>query len=124
MQLGEVHRDVAAVGMPDQGQVTAIGTWVLLLQFVDGELDVGNAAVVLHPAADIFHADLRHHRIVGIKVVLNAHDQVAARRKQIGEERILGKFDRVAVAEDRNRQLDHFGRPIPFRDRGQWRHRP
>jgi hypothetical protein len=83
--------------MPDQGEVMIVGVRVLFPELVDGEPDIGNGAVVLHAAADIFLAHFRHHRIVGFKIVLNAHDHVTGRSKRIGEERMLGILDRVAV---------------------------
>jgi hypothetical protein len=76
---------------------------------VDGELDVEDATVVLHAAADIFLADLGDHGIVGLEIVLDAHDQIAARGKDIGQERVLGVLHGVAMAQDRHRQVNHVG---------------
>jgi hypothetical protein len=55
--LGEIHRDIAAVGMPDHRQVVVIGFRINPLQFVDHEHDIGDAAVIVRAAADIFLAD-------------------------------------------------------------------
>ena len=100
--------------MTDQGQVTIVRVGVALLQFVDSEHDVENAAVVLHPAADKFLAHLRHHRIVGFEIVLDADDHIAAGSKDVGEKRVFGVLDGVAVAEDRDRQIDHLGDRFHF----------
>ena len=50
---------------------------------------------------------LGDHGIVGLQIMLDADDHVAACGEQVGEERILGVLDGVAVAQDRDRQFDH-----------------
>jgi hypothetical protein len=95
--------------MADQGQVVIIRVRVGLFHLVEGEHDVADAAVVLHPPPDIFLADLGHHRIVARKIVLDADDHVATRGEGVGEEGVLGALHRVAVTQDRNRQIDHLG---------------
>ena len=100
--------------MTDQGQPTIVCVGITLLQFIDGEHDVENAAVVLHAAADKFLAHLRHHRIVGFEIVLDADDHIAAGGKDVGEKRVFSVLDGVAVAEDRDRQIDHLGDRFHF----------
>ena len=77
-------------------------------------MDVGDAALHLRQTADIEFAGLGHHRRIGRQVMLRAERQVAARGKHVGEERILGVLDRVAVIEDRHRQRDHAGIGLHF----------
>ena len=85
-----------------------------LLHFLDGKMDVGHAALDLRQAADIEFADFGHHRRIGRQVMLRADRQVTAHGKDVGEERILGVLDGVAVVEDRNRQRDHAGIGLHF----------
>ena len=63
----------------------------------------------MRPAADKFLAGLRHHRLVGFDVVLDAADQIATGGKGVGDERIFRMLDGVAVTEDHHGQFDHFG---------------
>ena len=79
--LGEIHRDVAAHRMPDHGQLVVVGIGLDLLHLVDGEMDVGDAALNLRQAADIEFAGLGHHRRIGRQIMLRADRQIAARRK-------------------------------------------
>jgi hypothetical protein len=108
MPPGKVHGDVAAIGMSHQGQVAVVRVRVQLLHSLDGEHDVEDAAIILRPAADIFFADLRHHRIVAVKIVLDADDKIATRGKRVGNESVFGMLDGVAMAKDHHRQFDHF----------------
>jgi hypothetical protein len=114
ISLGKVHRDIPAIGMSHHDQMAVIRVRLDLLQLVDCEHDIGNAPIILQPAADIFLADLRHHRIVGFEVVLNAHDHVAAGGKNVGEKGVLGELDGIAMIEDRQRQFDHVGHRLQF----------
>ena len=107
--LGKIHRDVAAHRMPDHGQLVIVGVGLDLLHLLDGEMNVGDAALDLRQAADIELADLGHHRRIGRQVMLRGEHQIAARREDGREERILGVLDRVAVVDHRHRQLDHAG---------------
>jgi hypothetical protein len=95
--------------MSHHDQMAVIRVWLDLFQLVDREQDIGNAAIILQPAADIFFPHLRHHRIVGLEVVLDAHDHVAAGGKNVGEKGVLGEFDGIAMIEDRHGQFDHVG---------------
>ena len=94
--------------------LVVVGVGLDLLHFVDGKMDVGDAALNLRQAADIELADLGHHRRIGRQIMLRADRQIAARGEGVGEERILGVLDGVAVIEDRNRQLDHAGIGLHF----------
>ena len=84
--LGEIHRDVAAHRMSDHGQLVVVGVRLDLLHLVDGEMDVGDAALNLRQAADIELADLGHHRRIGRQIVLRADrpDSRARRRRSPG----------------------------------------
>jgi hypothetical protein len=46
--------------------------------------------------------------------VLDADDQIAAGGKNIGEKRVFGILDGIAMAEDRDRQIDHLGDRLHF----------
>ncbi|OJH16954.1 hypothetical protein BLX88_20960, partial [Bacillus obstructivus] len=104
--LGEIHRDVAAIGMADHRQLAVVRVRLTLLHLLDREFDVGDAALILRQAPDIELADLGHHRPVRRQVVLNADGQIAARGEHVREEGIFGEFDGIAMIEDRNRKLD------------------
>ena len=104
--LGEIHRDVAAHRMADHGDLVVVGVGLELLHFPDGEMDVGDAALNLRQAADIEFAGLGHHRRIGRQVVLRADREIAAPGEYVGQERILGVLDGVAVVEDRDRKFD------------------
>ena len=77
-------------------------------------MDVGDAALNLRQAADIEFTGLGHHRRIGRQIMLRADSQIAARGKGVGEERVLGVLDGVAVIDDRNRQRDHAGIGLHF----------
>ena len=77
-------------------------------------MDVGDAALNLRQAADIEFAGLGHHRRIGRQIMLRADRKIAARGKDVGEERILGVLDGVAVVEDRHRQFDQAGVGLHF----------
>ena len=106
--------------MADDGQMIVVGIRLELAHLLDGESDVGNAALDLRQSADIELARLGHHRRVGRQVMLNADSHVAARSKHVGQERVLGELDGVAVVEDSDRQLDHagFGLHLPVATHG------
>jgi len=82
--------------------------------FLDGKADVGNAAQVLRLTADIKLADFRHHRWIGRQIMLDTDSDVAAHGEHVGQKRVLGEFDGIAVVEDRDRQRDHTGIRLHF----------
>ena len=114
MLLGEIHRDVAAHRMADHRHLGVVGVRLDLLHLAEGEMDVVDAALNLRQAADIEFAGLGHHRRIGRQIVLRADRQIAARGEDVGEERILGVLDGVAVIEHRHRQRDHAGIGLHF----------
>ena len=84
--LGEIHRDVAAHRMADHRHLLIVGVGLDLLHFVDGEMNVGHAALNLRQTADIGLADLGHHRRIGRQVVLRADREIAAPGEDGGQE--------------------------------------
>jgi len=78
---------VAAVGMPDQGQVTIIGVGIMFFSSSMANNNVEGAAAVMHAPADIFLAGLGDHRSVGFEIVLDADDEIAAGGKKVREGR-------------------------------------
>ena len=112
--LGEIHRDVAAHRMADHRHLLIVGVGLDLLHFMDGEMDVGYAALNLRQTTDIEFADLGHHRRIGRQVVLRADREIAAPGEDVCKERIFAALDGVAVVEDRNRQFDQAGVGLHF----------
>jgi hypothetical protein len=92
--------------MADHRHLLIVGVGLNLLHFVDGEMDVGHAALNLRQTADIGLADLGHHRRIGRQVMLRADGEISAPSEDGRQERVLGVLDGVAVIEDRNRQFD------------------
>ena len=84
--LGEIHRDVAAHRMADHRHLFIVGVGLDLLHFVNGEMDVGNAALNLRQTADIGFTDLGHHRRIGRQIVLRTDREVAAPGEDVCEE--------------------------------------
>ena len=114
INLGEISRDVATVGMTNHGEAIIVGVRHDLLQVFNRELNVGYTALVNRKAADIELADLGHQRRIAGKVMLDADRQIATSGEEVREERVLGEFDGVAVIEDRDRQLDHASERLHF----------
>jgi len=100
--------------MSDQCQMVIVRVRLNILHLFDSEADVGDAALILRPTANIDLADLRHHWRIGRQIMLNADSDVATRGKNVRQKRILGEFDGIAVAEDRDRQTDHAGVRLHF----------
>ncbi len=109
MLFRKEHRDIAAVGMADHHQLVVVGIGHALLHFADSKHDVGDAALVHRQPAHVEFADLGHQRRIGLEIVLNAQHQIAAQREHVGEERVFGILDGVAVIDDRDRQRLHAG---------------
>ncbi|QQO17018.1 hypothetical protein JJB99_13175 [Bradyrhizobium diazoefficiens] len=105
MLMGDIHGDVAAVGMPDEGNVVVVDVLLPLFQLGQREKNVGLAADVDLAPADIFLADMGYERRIARQVLLDAGHEIAARGKHVGKEGILGGLDGVAVADDGKREL-------------------
>ncbi|MCK1742951.1 hypothetical protein IVA80_19240 [Bradyrhizobium sp. 139] len=103
--MGDIHRDVATVGMTDEGDVVVVGVFLPSLQFGQGEKDVGLAADIDLAPPDILLTDMGHQRRIARQVLLDAGNEITARREHVGEEGILGGLDGVAVADDSKREL-------------------
>ena len=91
--------------MSYQRQPVVVRIRLQLFQLVEHEQNVGFAFFIHPESADIGHADLGHQRRVGRKILLDAGHQISPGREYVGQERILGVLDRVAVADDGDRKL-------------------
>ncbi len=91
--------------MSHQCQVAVVGIRLQFFQLPKHEENIGFTAFIDLQAAHIGHPDPGHQWRIGRKILLNARDQISSRRKDIGQERILGVPDGVAVADDGDRKL-------------------
>src|SRR5438477_7279956 len=105
MLFGAIHGNVTAIGMPDQRQMIVVGVGLQFLQFADHKQDIGFAALVNSDAANIGHTNLGYQRRIARQVLLDAGNQIAARREHVGEKRIFGIPDGIAVADDGDRKF-------------------
>ena len=105
MLMGNIHRDVASVGMTDEGDVVVVGVLLPLLQVVEHEKDIGLAADVDLAPADIWLANMGRQRRIARQVLLDAGDEIAACGEHVGEEGILRGLHRIAIADDGEREF-------------------
>jgi hypothetical protein len=102
MPHGKIHRGIAAVRMTDQREMGIVGVRLQFPQRFEHEQDIGLALLIDGEPADIGQADPGHEGRIGRKILLDAGDQIAPRRENVGEERILGV---PTVADDGDREL-------------------
>src|SRR6266568_4467894 len=91
--------------MTNQRQVFVIGVRLYFLELVDRKQDVGFATLIYSQPAVIERPLFGHQGSVGGQIMLNTGDEISARREHVGQERVLGILDGIAVTDNRDRQL-------------------
>ena len=105
MLAGEIHRNVAALGVAEHDDGFEIRVRVDLLDLVDGEENVLFGALVRREPSKIGEALHRQRRVAG-QIMLNGGDQIALGREHVTDEIVLIVPDGVGVIDDRDTRLE------------------
>src|SRR4051794_24480319 len=105
MALGAEHGNVSAVRMSNECQVSVVRVRLQFLQLADHKQDVCLAAFIDGLSAHIRQTYFGYQGRVGRKILLNTRHKESSCRENVSEEGIFGVSDRVAIADNGNREL-------------------